>query len=71
MPYAATSTQRVLAMRERRKLLGLRRLELYAHPSDFEPIKAFAEKLTKRKERAKCAHSKHSKSISSKGNQND
>ena len=40
-------------MRVARDALGLRRLELYAHPSDWPAIKALAEKLARK--RAKLA----------------
>ena len=36
-------------MRAARDALGLRRLELYAHPDDWPAIKALADRLAKRK----------------------
>ena len=53
MNAAKTSTPRVAAMRAVRYALGLRRLELYAHPDDWPAIKALAENLQRR--RAKLA----------------
>mgnify|MGYP003385332002 CR=1 FL=1 len=44
-----TPAQRVQAMRAARDALGLRRLELYAHPDDWTAIKALAEKLQKKR----------------------
>jgi len=40
-----TSNERVAKLRADRDALGLKRLELYAHPDDRPAIKAFAEKL--------------------------
>jgi hypothetical protein len=48
-----TTSERVAAMRAARDALGLKRLELYAHPDDWPAIKALAEKLQRR--RAKLA----------------
>lgn len=53
MILAKTTSERVAAMRAARDLLGLRRLDLYAHPDDWPAIKALAEKLQRR--RAKLA----------------
>jgi hypothetical protein len=50
---AKTTSERVQAMRAARDALGLKRLELYAHPEDWPAIKALAEKLQRR--RAKLA----------------
>jgi len=47
MTAAKTATERVQAMRADRAALGLKRLELYAHPDDWPPIKALAAKMTK------------------------
>ena len=52
-PLAKTTSERVQAMRAARDALGLKRLELYAHPDDWPAIKALAEKLQRR--RAKLA----------------
>jgi hypothetical protein len=41
-----TTAQRVSALRERRKALGLVRLELYVHPDDKPAVLALAQKLT-------------------------
>ena len=38
-------------MRAARDALGLKRLELYAHPDDWPAIKALAEKLQRRRAR--------------------
>jgi hypothetical protein len=48
---AKTTRQRVTAMRLARDALGLKRLELYAHPEDWPQIKARAEKLQARRPR--------------------
>ncbi len=40
------------ALRERAAALGKKRLEIYAHPEDWVAIKALAEKLQKRREKA-------------------
>jgi hypothetical protein len=53
MNAAKTTSERVQAMRAARDALGLKRLELYAHPEDWPAIKAMAEKLQRR--RAKLA----------------
>jgi len=47
-----TTSERVAAMRAARDALGLKRLELYAHPDDWPAIKALAEKLQRRRARA-------------------
>lgn len=44
-----TTSERVQAMRAARDALGLKRLELYAHPDDWPAIKALAEKLQRRR----------------------
>jgi hypothetical protein len=49
-----TSTERVAEVRARRRALGLRRLEVYAHPEDHEPIKVLAAKLQRKRERTKA-----------------
>ena len=56
MTAAKTSTERVTALRAARDSLGLRRLELYAHPDDWPAIKALAEKLQKRRDRMASAN---------------
>jgi len=53
MSPAKTTAERVAALRAARESLGLKRLELYAHPEDWPAIKALAEKLQRR--RAKLA----------------
>jgi len=53
MSAAKTTTERVAAMRAAREALGLKRLELYAHPDDWPAIKALSEKLQRK--RAKLA----------------
>jgi hypothetical protein len=52
MSPAKTTAERVAALRAARDALGLKRLELYAHPDDWPAIKALAEKLQKRRARA-------------------
>ena len=51
MSHAKTTIERVQAMRAARDALGLKRLELYAHPDDWPAIKALAEKLQRRRAR--------------------
>lgn len=51
MSPAKTTAERVGALRAARDALGLRRLELYAHPEDWPAIKALAEKLARRRAR--------------------
>lgn len=51
MSPAKTTTERVGALRAARDALGLRRLELYAHPDDWPAIKALADKLQRRRDR--------------------
>ena len=53
MTAAKTTRERVQAMRAARDALGLKRLELYAHPDDWPAIKALAAKLQRK--RAKSA----------------
>lgn len=51
MNAAKTTSERVAKMRADRDALGLKRLELYAHPEDWPPIKNLAAKLTKKRQR--------------------
>ena len=51
MNAAKTTSERVQALRAARDALGLKRLELYAHPDDWPAIKALAEKLQRKRER--------------------
>ena len=51
MSPAKTSAERVTALRAARDALGLKRLELYAHPEDWPAIKALAENLQRRRVR--------------------
>ena len=46
-----TTAERVAAMRAARDALGLKRLDLYAHPDDWPAIKALAAKLQRKRER--------------------
>ena len=52
MNAAKTTSERVQAMRAARDALGLKRLELYAHPDDKPAIKALAEKLARKRAKA-------------------
>lgn len=52
MNAAKTTSERVAKLRADRDALGLKRLELYAHPEDWPQIKALAEKLQRRRARA-------------------
>jgi hypothetical protein len=49
MSPAKTTAERVAAMRAARKALGLKRLELYAHPDDWPAIQQLAIKLQMRR----------------------
>ena len=49
-----TTTERVKKLRQARTGQGLKRLELWAHPDDWEAIKKCAEKLQRKRE--KLAH---------------
>ena len=42
MSAAKTTAERVAALRAARDAMGLKRLELYAHPEDWPAIKALA-----------------------------
>ncbi len=52
MSAAKTTAERVAAMRAARDALGLRRLELYAHPDDWPAIKALAERIQRKRLKA-------------------
>lgn len=54
MSPAKTTSERVAKMRADRDALGLKRLELYAHPDDWPAIKAFAEKLARKRAKQKA-----------------
>ncbi len=49
MNAAKTASERVAKLRADRDALGLKRLELYAHPEDLPAIKELAEKLQRRR----------------------
>lgn len=51
MAAAKTTSERVAKMRADRDALGLKRLELYAHPEDWPAIKALAEKMQRKRTR--------------------
>jgi hypothetical protein len=46
---AKTTSERVAKLRADRDALGLKRLELYAHPEDWTAIKALAERLQRKR----------------------
>ena len=52
MNAAKTTAARAAELRRRRDDLGLKRLELYAHPDDHDAIKALAAKLQRKRERS-------------------
>ena len=54
MNAAKTTAERVAALRLARDALGLKRLELYAHPDDWPAIKALAEKLARKRAKQKA-----------------
>ena len=45
MRLAKTAAQRQAELRANRAALGMKRLELHAHPEDWPAIKALAERL--------------------------
>ena len=49
-----TSNERVDKLRKDRAALGLKRLELYAHPDDWPAIKTLAEKLERKRAKQKA-----------------
>jgi len=49
---AKPTSERVAALRKRRLIEGLARLELWAHPDDHEAIKEAAAKLQRKREKA-------------------
>lgn len=51
MSPAKTTAERVDKLRKEREALGLKRLEVYAHPDDWPSIKALAAKLQRKRER--------------------
>jgi hypothetical protein len=46
---AKTASERVAKLRADRDALGLKRLELYAHPEDWPAIQALAKKLARKR----------------------
>jgi len=46
---AKTTSERVAKLRADRDAMGLKRLELYAHPDDWPAIKTLAEKLQRKR----------------------
>lgn len=55
MSAAKTTAERVAAMRQARDALGLKRLELYAHPEDWPAIQALAKKLARKRAKLPAA----------------
>lgn len=51
MAAAKTTTERVTALRARREAEGLKRLELFAHVDDHGPIRAYADKLRRKRQK--------------------
>lgn len=49
MKTTKKSTESVAEFRKRAKAMGLKRLDIYAHPEDFPAIKAYAKKLQKKR----------------------
>jgi hypothetical protein len=49
MSPAKTTSERVAKLRADRDALGLKRLELYAHPEDWPAIQALAKKLARKR----------------------
>lgn len=50
---AKTVAERQRTLRQARTAAGLVRLEIWAHPADHAPIKAFAAKVQRRREKRK------------------
>ena len=51
MNAAKTTSERVQAMRAARDALGLKRLEIYAHPDNWDKIKALAFTLNMKRQK--------------------
>ena len=51
MSPTKTNAERLAEFRAIRDALGLKRLELYAHPDDWPAIKALAEKLHRKRQK--------------------
>jgi hypothetical protein len=49
---AKPATERMAALRKRRQVEGLTRLELWAHPGDHEAVKEAAAKLQRKRDKA-------------------
>jgi hypothetical protein len=49
MNAAKTTLERVRELRERRRAAGLAPLTLYAHPQDHDAIRAYAERLQRKR----------------------
>lgn len=49
MNAAKTSRERVAEMRARRRAAGLAPLQLYAHPDDHASIRAYADRLQRKR----------------------
>lgn len=47
-----STLQRVQKLREERARLGLKRLELYVHPDDWDQVKALASRLQRKREKS-------------------
>ena len=49
MNAAKTTRERVAAVRQRRKDAGLVSLQLWVHPDDVQPIRAYAARLQRKR----------------------
>ncbi len=46
-----TNQERLQALREKREKMGLKRFDIYLHPSEWPLVKRYIERLAKRRER--------------------
>ena len=49
---AKPATERMAALRKRRQVEGLTRMELWVHPDDHAAVKEAAEKLQRKRDKA-------------------
>ena len=59
MTTPKTSAKWVADLRARRKAAGLKRIELDAHPDDVQPIRNYAEKLSKKRAKSQSSDAKN------------
>lgn len=51
MPMVKSNQERLQELRAKRERMGLKRFDIYLHPSEWPLVKRYIERLAKRRER--------------------